>query len=51
MAVLKIIIKSGVLIDENGDRLVDENGNGFSIVEGPFILKANEKILIRRNNQ
>lgn len=46
MAVLKVVTKGGVLITDTGDRLVDENGNGFTIAIESIILKANGKILV-----
>lgn len=51
MAVLKAAGQGGVLITDSGDRLVDENGNGFLIVEGSFFLKANGKILVMPTSQ
>lgn len=43
--------KSGAIVTESGDRIVDENGNGFSIGSGEFILKANGKILVKTETQ
>lgn len=46
MAILKATQKGGVLITDEGDRLVDENGNGFTIAIKSIVLKANSKILV-----
>ena len=46
MAILKAG-QSGAIVTETGDRIIDENGNGFSIGSGEFILKANGKILVK----
>ena len=50
MAILKVVSKDGVLITDEGDRIVDEKGNGFAISIYSYILKANGKIIVVRNN-
>lgn len=51
MAILKAVQKGGVLITDEGDRLVDEYGNAFSYSQRSYILKANGKILVCNSTQ